>query len=263
MINRRMFSSSLAAGAAASVLATAVRAQDSGATTAPRGPLRVKNVVLVHGAYADGSCWSDVIGRLQAAGAHVTAVQNGLLSLEADVAATRRLLARQDGPTVLVGHSFAGMIISEAGMHPNVAALVYVAARAPDAGEDYPALAAKYPRPPASDGLVTVDGFAQLSEEAFLKYFAGDVDPVRARVLYAVQQPVSSALFSGRTTVAAWRSKPSWYQVSKNDMTINPDLQRFMAARMKARTIELPSSHVSPISHPKEIAELILEAASA
>lgn len=263
MINRRLFSSSLAAGAAASVLATAVRAQDSGATTAPRGPLRVKNVVLVHGAYADGSCWSDVIGRLQAAGAHVTAVQNGLLSLEADVAATRRLLARQDGPTVLVGHSFAGMIISEAGMHPNVAALVYVAARAPDAGEDYPALAAKYPRPPASDGLVTVDGFAQLSEEAFLKYFAGDVDPVRARVLYAVQQPVSSALFSGRTTVAAWRSKPSWYQVSKNDMTINPDLQRFMAARMKARTIELPSSHVSPISHPKEIAELILEAASA
>jgi len=262
MINRRMFSSTLAAGAAASVLATAARAQDSVAPAAARAPLRVRNVVLVHGAYADGSCWSDVVGRLQAAGLRATAVQNGLLSLDADVAATRRVLARQDGPTVLVGHSFAGMIISEAGVHPNVASLVYVAARGPDAGEDYAALAARYPRPPASAGLVTVDGFAQLSEEAFLKYFAGDVDPVRARVLYAVQQPVSATLFSGRTTVAAWRSKPSWYQVSSNDMTIDPDLQRFMAARMKARTIELASSHVSLISHPREIAELILEAAA-
>ncbi len=265
MINRRMFSSTLAAGAAASLLANAARAQDAAAPSAsatPRSPAGVRNVVLVHGAYADGSCWSDVIGRLQAAGLRTTAVQNGLLSLEEDVATTRRALALQDGPTVLVGHSFAGMIISEAGVHPNVASLVYVAARAPDAGEDYTALAAKYPKPPASGGLVTHDGFAALSEDAFLKYFAGDVDPVKARILYAVQQPVSTKLFSGRTTVAAWRSKPSWYQVSRNDMTINPDLQRFMAARMKAKTIELPSSHVSLISHPQEIAALILEAAA-
>ena len=167
-------------------------------------------------------------------------------------------------PTVLVGHSFAGTIISEAGVDPKVAALVYVAARAPDAGEDYPALAARFPRPPATDGLVTSGGFAQLNEESFLKYFAGDVDPVKARILYAVQGRVSTSLFSGRTTCrAAWRSKPSWYQISANDKTISPELQRFMADRMKAKTIELPSSHVSLISHPQEIAALIFEAASA
>ena len=139
---------------------------------------------------------------------------------------------------MLVGHSFAGTVISEAGIDPKVAALVYVAARAPDAGEDYTALATKFPRPPASDGLVASGGFAQLSEEAFLKYFAGDVDPVKARILYAVQGRVSTSLFSGRTTVAAWRSKPAWYQISANDKTISPELQRFMADRMKAKTIE-------------------------
>src|SRR3954447_7217937 len=117
------------------------------------------NVVLVHGAYADGSCWSEVIGRLQLVGLNVTSVQNPLTSLADDVAATQRALALQDGPTVLVGHSWAGTIISEAAVDPKIAALVYVAARAPDAGEDYPALAAKFPRPPASDGLVTSDGF--------------------------------------------------------------------------------------------------------
>jgi len=265
MITRRMFSSTMAAGAAASLLATAAKAQDASASATRASSstqTRVRNVVLVHGAYADGSCWLDVIGRLQAAGLHATAVQNGLRSLDDDVASTRRVLSRQDGPTVLVGHSFAGMIISEAGVHPNVASLVYVAARGPDAGEDYTALASRFPRPPASDGLVAADGFAQLSEEAFLKYFAGDVDPVKARKLYAVQQPVSTSLFSGRTTVAAWRTRPTWYQVSTNDMTINPALQHFMAARMKAKTIELASSHVSLISHPDEIANLILEAAA-
>jgi pimeloyl-ACP methyl ester carboxylesterase len=252
MINRRTFSASLAAGAAASLLSTLAKAQ---------GAPAVRNVVLVHGAYADGSSWFDVIGHLQAAGLNATAVQNPLTSLTDDVAATKRILDLQDGPTVLVGHSFAGTIISEAGVHPKVSALVYVAARAPDAGEDYPALAAKFPRPPASDGLVTVNGFAHLNEEAFLKYFAGDVDPVKARVLYAVQGPVSATLFAGRTTVAAWRSKPTWYQISKDDKTISPELQHFMANRMKAKTIELASSHVSLISHPKEIADLIVEAA--
>jgi len=192
---------------------------------------------------------------------NATAVQNPLTSLADDVEATRRILALQDGPTVLVAHSWGGMVISEAGVDPKVSALVYVAARAPDAGEDYGALAAKYPKPPASAGLVTSGGFAQLSEEAFLKYFAGDVDPVKARVLYAVQGRISTTLFSGKTTVAAWRSKPSWYAISKNDKTISPELERFMAQRMKAKTIELEASHVSLISHPKEIADLILAAA--
>ena len=264
MINRRAFSAMLAAGAAAPLFASSSKAQvNPRVLVSPRvvSP-RFRNVVLVHGAYADGSCWSDVIGRLQAAGLRPTAVQNPLTSLADDVAATRRILALQDGPTVLVGHSWGGAVISEAGTDPNVSALVYVAARAPDAGEDFAALAAKFPRPPATDGLVTSGGFAQLSEEAFLKHFAGDVDPAKARVLYAIQGRVSATLFGGRTTAAAWRSKPSWYQVSKNDKTIASELERFLAGRMKAKTIELESSHVSLISHPKEIAELILEAAA-
>jgi pimeloyl-ACP methyl ester carboxylesterase len=154
------------------------------------------------------------------------------------------------------------MVISEAGVAPEVAALVYVSARAPDAGEDFAALAAKFPKPPASSGLVTSGGFAQLSEEAFLRDFAGDIDPAQARVLYAVQGRISTSLFSGRTTVAAWRSKPSWYQVSTHDRTIDPELERFLARRMKATTIELPASHLALISHPNEITELILDAAA-
>src|SRR5882724_10355075 len=142
---------------------------------------RARNVVLVHGAYADGSSWSEVIPLLQRAGLNVMAVQNPLTSLADDVEATRRILALQDGPTVLVGHSWAGTVISEAGVDPKVSALVYVAARAPDAGEDYAALAAKFPTPPASAGLVVTNGYAQLGEEAFVQYFAGDLDPVKAR----------------------------------------------------------------------------------
>jgi pimeloyl-ACP methyl ester carboxylesterase len=221
----------------------------------------IHNVVLVHGAYADGSCWDDVIARLQKAGMHVTSVQNPLTSLKDDVDATRRVLALQDGPTVLVGHSWAGTVISEAGIDPKVVGLVYVAARAPDAGEDYAALAAQFPTPPASAGLVKSGGFAQLSEEAFVKDFGGDLDPAKARVLFAVQGRISDTLFASRTTQAAWRVKPTWYAVSANDRTTSPDLERFLAKRMGAKTIELPSSHLSLISHPDEITELILQAA--
>jgi pimeloyl-ACP methyl ester carboxylesterase len=190
-----------------------------------------------------------------------TAVQNPLTSLADDVEATRRILALQDGPTVLVGHSWAGTVISEAGVNPKVSALVYVAARAPDAGEDYAALAASFPTPPASAGLVKSDGFAQLNEEAFLHDFAGDLDPAKARVLYAVQGRISDTLFASRTTQAAWKSKPTWYAVSTNDRTTSPDLERFLAKRMHAKTIELESSHLSLISHPDQITNLILEAA--
>jgi pimeloyl-ACP methyl ester carboxylesterase len=222
----------------------------------------VRNVVLVHGLFADGSCWSDVIARLQAKGIQATAVQNPLTTLQAAVQATRDVLALQQGPTVLVAHSFAGMVVTEAGVDPGVSAVVYVAARAPDAGEDYTALASRFPAPPASAGIVWSGDDGRLSEAAFLRDFAGDLPPERARVLYAVQAPFKRTLLADKTTQAAWRSKPSWYAVSTEDRTINPDLQRFMAKRMGANTIEVKASHLSLISQPDTITAMILEAAA-
>src|SRR6202521_1990136 len=227
----------------------------------PAAPVEARNVVLVHGAWADGSSWAEVIPRLQAAGLKVTAVQNPLTTLADSVAETRRVLAQQDGPTVLVAHSWGGTVLSEVGIDPKVTARVYVAARAPDAGEDFVALSGKFPAGPVRAGVQEHDGFTQLSEESFLKYFANGVEPKKAKVLYAVQDPTAASLFGGRTTAAAWHSKPSWYAVSKQDQTINPDLERFLAKRMNATTIELDAGHLSLVSHPKEIAGLILAAA--
>ncbi|WFU34257.1 alpha/beta hydrolase [Bradyrhizobium brasilense] len=254
MMNRRAFSTALLAGAAASL----VSSRGMAATTPP---VKARNVVLVHGLFADGSCWSEVIPRLQAAGLNVTSVQNPLTTLPEAVASAQRVLDRQDGPTVLVGHSFSGMIVTEAGVHPNVSALVYVAARAPDADEDYTALAKTYPTPPASAGIVFDGDEGRLSEEAFLRDFAGDLPEAKAKVLYAVQQPFHKQLLAGKTSHAAWRSKPSYYAVSTEDRTINPDLERFMAKRMGATTIEVKASHLALISQPDAIARLILDAA--
>jgi pimeloyl-ACP methyl ester carboxylesterase len=239
---------------AVGILSATLFAAEASAQTA-------RNVVLVHGAWADGSSWAEVISRLQAAGLHVTAVQNSLTSLSDSVAATRRALALQDGPTVLVAHSWGGTVISETGTDQKVTGLVYVAARAPDAAEDFVALSAKFPTMPVRAGVQERDGFTYLSEEAFLKYFANGVARDKAEVLYAEQEPTAASLFGGRTTVAAWRSKPSWYAVSKLDQTISPDLERFLAARMNATTVELDAGHLSLVSHPQEIADLILAAA--
>ena len=184
-----------------------------------------------------------------------------MTTLPEAVASAERVLARQDGPTVLVGHSSSGMIVTEAGMHPKVSTLVYVAARGPDAGEDYTALAKTYPTPPASAGIPFDGDEGRLSEEAFLRDFARDLPNAKAKVLYAVQEPFHRALLTGKTTHAAWRSKPSYYAVSTEDRTIDPDLERFMAKRMGAKTIEIKASHLALISHPDEIAHLILEAA--
>src|SRR5258707_3847927 len=233
----------------------------SGANAQTSPPIQARNVVLVHGAWADGSSWAEVIPRLQAAGLKVTAVQNPLSSLEDSVAATRRALALQDGPTVLVAHSWGGTVISETGTDPKITALVYVAARAPDAGEDFVALSGKFPTGAVRAGIRENDGFTKLSEESFLKYFANRVEPKKPEVLYAVQQPPAASLFGGRTKAAAWRSKPSWYAGSKQDQTINPDLERFLAKRMNASTVELEAGHLSLVSHPREIADLILAAA--
>jgi pimeloyl-ACP methyl ester carboxylesterase len=251
MMSRREFAGVVAAGAATALMPGVVRAASgSGA----------RNVVLVHGLFADGSCWTEVIPRLQAAGLNVTSVQNPLTTLDDAVAETQRVLARQDGPTVLVGHSFSGMIVTEAGVDPKVSAVVYIAARAPDAGEDYTELAKKFPTPPASAGIVFDGDEGRLTEAAFLRDFGGDLPEARARVLYAVQQPFHKALLTGKTKHAAWRSKPSFYAVSTEDRTINPDLERFMAKRMKATTIEVKASHLALISHPEEISNLILQA---
>jgi pimeloyl-ACP methyl ester carboxylesterase len=252
-MDRRDFVSILAATGAASLVSQRV----ADAQPAPKA----RNVVLVHGLFADGSCWSEVVARLQAAGMSATSVQNPLTTLEDSVAAAQRVLAMQDGPTVLVGHSFSGMIVTEAGIDPKVTALVYVAARAPDAGEDYTALAKRFPTPPASAGIVWSGDWGQLSEAAFLRDFAGDLPVAQARVLYAVQAPFERRLLAGKTTHAAWRSKPSWYAVSTEDRTINPDLERFMAKRMGAKTIEVKASHLSLISQPDTITKLILDAA--
>ena len=218
-------------------------------------------VVVIHGAWADGSSWGEVIPRLQAAGLHVTSVQNPLTSLDDAAAATRRALALQDGPTVLVGHSWSGTLVSEVGTDPKVTALVYVAARAPDAGEDFVALSGKFPIAPARAGIENHDGLTLLSEAAFIKYFANGVPHDKAEVLYAEQEPTAASLFGNRTTAAAWHSKPSWYAVSKLDGTISPALERFLAQRMNATTVELDAGHLSLVSHPKEIADLILAAA--
>jgi len=262
-MNRRgLIIKGLAAAGAATLLSGAGKVQ---AAERPR-PRRVftgavRNVVLVHGAYADGSSWSEVIERLQAAGVTATAVQNPLRSVADDAAATRLILARHGTPTLLVGHSSGGTVISEAGADPHVVGLVYVAARAPDAGEDYAALTRTFPTAPATAGLVYKDGYGSLTEHAFVHDFANGIDRTRARALYAVQGHVSATLFGDRTTVAAWRSKPSWYAVSKRDRTTSPELERFLARRMKATTIELDSGPLSLITHPREITKLILRAA--
>ncbi len=225
-------------------------------------PNEVKNVVLVHGLFADASSWAKVIPLLQAKGLHVTAVENPTTSLDADVASVKRALAQQDGPTILVAHSYGGMVISQAGDDPKVKGLVYIAARAPDAGENYGALTKKYPAAPASAGLQwSADGYGMLSQQAFLNDFAGDLPKSEAMVYFAVQQPIGEAIKTAKTTVAAWHDKPTWYAVSTQDRTINTELQRFMAKRMHANTIEIDSSHVSLLSHPETVAGLIEEAA--
>ena len=251
-INRRTFVSMVAAGAASTLFQgrrrCSVRAE--GPKRRPRARAVRRRVMLVR-----GDC------TIAGSGAQCHGRAKPLTTLPEAVASAERVLARQDGPTVLVGHSFSGMIVTEAGMHPNVSALVYVAARAPDAGEDYTALAKTFPTPPASAGIVFDGDEGRLSEAAFLRDFAGDLPEAKAKVLYAVQEPFHKALLTGKTTQAAWRSKPSFYAVSTEDRTINPDLERFMAKRMGAKTIEVKSSHLSLISHPDEITQLILEAA--
>jgi pimeloyl-ACP methyl ester carboxylesterase len=233
----------------------------AGTVGAPVTESAVKSVVLVHGSFADGSGWKPVAEILEHDGYAVQVVQEPLTGLEADVAATRLVLDRA-GPCVLVGHSWGGMIITEAGVHPSVRSLVYVNAFQPQVGETAGGLQAK--TPPASNNVVSVGGgFVQEKPETFRADFAPDVPKGVAHFMAISQAPITADSFAAKTTVAAWSDKPSYAVVSREDRMINPELERFMAERAKSHTIELRGSHVIFLSHPKEVAALIERAAKA
>jgi len=221
------------------------------------------NIVLVHGAWADGSSWSAVIERLQAGGYHVTAPQFPMTALADDVARLRQVLDLQDGPTVVAGHSYGGRIMTALGADaPNVAGLVYIAAFGLDEGESLGALLSQGPVTPALAHLFTdKQGFGWLSEDDFVNHFAADVDPAKARVMFAVQQALAGSAFTDVMGVPAWKSLPSWYLVAADDQAIPPAAERQFAARMGATAIEVPSSHVAMVSHPDDVVQLIETAA--
>jgi pimeloyl-ACP methyl ester carboxylesterase len=223
------------------------------------------NIVLVHGAWADGSCWSGVIRRLQASGYDVTAPQFPLTTLTDNVTRLRQVLDAQDGPTLVAGHSYGGQIMTALGNDaPNVVGLVYVSAFGLDEGETIGGLLAQGDPTPALAHLrIDELGFAWLPEDDFVGHFAADVDPVEAKVMYAVQQPLSASALGDVMGVPAWRDLPCWYAVAKNDEAIPPDAERQFAARMNATVIELASGHVGMVSHPDEVADLIETAARA
>ncbi len=222
------------------------------------------SIVLVHGAFADGSSWNKVIPLLEAEGFTVTAVQNPLKSLSEDVATTKRVLDAQKGDVVLVGHSYGGAVITEAAAgNSKVKALVYVAAFAPDAGETLGALSERFPAPPLGTAVVPDSaGFLYIDRAKVADVFANDLPKDEAALLAATQKPLAAAIFGEPLKAAAWKSIPSWYVVSTQDKAINPDLERFMAKRMNAKTKELKASHVSFISNAAEIAKVIESAAA-
>jgi pimeloyl-ACP methyl ester carboxylesterase len=223
------------------------------------------NIVLVHGAWADGSSWSAVIENLQADGFSVTAPQFRLGALADDTARLREVLTRQEGPTIVAGHSYGGQIITSLGAEaPNVVGLVYIAAFGLDEGESIGALLQQGPPTPALAHLqIDEQGFAWLPEDDFVGHFAADVDPVKAKVMFAVQQPLAASALGEVMGVPAWRALPSWFMVADGDQAIPPDAERQFAARMGATTIEVASNHVAMVSHPEDVLGLIHAAARA
>jgi pimeloyl-ACP methyl ester carboxylesterase len=223
----------------------------------------VKNIVLVHGAFADGSSWSKVIPLLQAKGFHVRSVGIPLTSFADDVAATKRAIAAEGGPVILVGHSYGGLVITEAGNDPKVASLVYVAAFAPDADRTITEISKPFPPPLGLSKLTPLsDGFLLLSPEGIETAFAQDLTNEEKALLVAVQPQTAGSIFGAKPTAAAWHSKPSWYIVASNDNMIAPEQEKSMAKQINATTTVLPSSHVVMLSHPKEVAKVIEDAAA-
>jgi len=251
-MNTRRLLSSLALGAA---LVTG-----SHAASAAEQP----SVVIVHGAFADGSDWAKVIPLLQAKGIKVTAVQNGLESLAGDVATTRRVIDNQKGKVVLVGHSWGGSVITDAGQDDKVSALVYVAAFALDAGQSTAEAGKDYPTPPGITKLVADSkGYLSLPPEALAENFAQDVPAAQAAVMAATQGPIQAKAFEDKTTGAAWKTRPSWYIVASEDRMISPDLERAMAKKIGAKVSTLPTSHVPQQSRPEDVAAVIIAAVNA
>jgi len=223
--------------------------------------LPIKNIVLVHGAFTDGSSWSEVITRLQSLGYHVTAVQNPLTSLRVDVAATRSVLERQQGDVLLVGHSWGGAVITEAGNAANVKGLVYLSALVPDSNESVADALQRLKAPMEgmqadSNGLIWLD-----DPKIFHDVMANDVSQKKAALLAAAQQPIAARAFAEKVTQAAWRNKPSWYLVTENDHALRPAVQSRFASAIGANTTRLNASHMSMISHPEKVAEWIDKAA--
>jgi pimeloyl-ACP methyl ester carboxylesterase len=224
------------------------------------------NIVLVHGAWADGSSWSAVIERLQADDYNTTAPQFPLTALAEDVARLRQVLARQNGPTLVAGHSYGGQIITALGTDaPNVIGLVYIAAFALDEGESIGALLGQGLTLGPALAHLSIDpqGFAWLPEDDFVHHFAADVDPVKAKVMYAVQQPLSASALQEVMGVPAWKALPCWYLVAAGDQAIPPEAERVFAQRMEATTVEVPTNHVAMVSHPDDVVNLIETAAQA
>ncbi|MES1217813.1 MAG: alpha/beta hydrolase [Bacteroidota bacterium] len=244
-------------------LATAVTVLAVPQNAAPQSILKgVKNIVLVHGAFADGSSWAKVIPLLQAKGYNVIAVQNPLTSLHDDAAAARRAIAQMDGPVLLVAHSYGGMVISEAGNDPKVAGLVYVAALVPEKGQNANAVNAAMPTTGVEKKFqVSPEGFVSLSLKAVEENFVPDASPEERKIIYATQVPLHASAGEEKVLSPAWETKPSWFIVAAQDAVISPDLERYKAKLIKATTIELKSGHVPMISHPSKVADFIVEAA--
>jgi pimeloyl-ACP methyl ester carboxylesterase len=223
----------------------------------------LKNIVLVHGAWADGSSWSKVLPLLQAKGFHAVAVQNPLSSIADDVASTNRLINAQDGPVLLVGHSYGGAVITEAGNNPKVRGMVYVAAFAPEEGETLGGMAAQYPTPPAySEFRQVEDGYLVLTEKGVSESFAQDLSPAEKSLVFAVQGATQGAILATPIKKAAWHSKPSWFVIASNDRTIAPEQEIDTAKRMGAKTLTVPTSHLAMLAQPEKVADFVIEAAA-
>lgn len=225
--------------------------------------MAIKTVVLVHGAFADGSCWAKVIPLLAKRGLKPVAVQNPLSSLADDVKAAHRVIGMQEGSVLLVGHSWGGAVITEAGNHPQVKGLVYIAAGAPDSGQSFAEWWKDYPPAPGAAEIKPYgEGYVALTLDGVRKHFVQDIPSVEADIVYATQGPLAVKCFGDKVTTAAWRSKPNWYLVAEQDETIPPAVERDSAARMGAETLVLKSSHVPMLSQPEVVADFIAKAAA-